>query len=90
MSVDNLSPEQIVTRGQEWYDRHIREQVEPVHDGEFLVINVDTGEYEIDPDDVAASVRAMERFPDAPLYTMRVGRRAAYRLGGRLRPRHHR
>ena len=85
MSLSNQSPEHVVARGREWYEREIRAQVEPQHNGEFLVINVETGEYELDADDVAASKRAKSRFPDAPLFAMRVGHRAAYRLGGRFR-----
>jgi hypothetical protein len=79
-----LSPDEIVRRGNEWYQRAIRPVVEPEYDGKFLIINVETGEYVLDFDDVLASKKARTAFPDAPLFTMRVGRPAAYRLGGRF------
>jgi hypothetical protein len=36
----------------------------------------------MDPDDLAASKRAKARFPDSPLFTVRIGYPTAYRLGG--------
>ena len=82
MPTANYSREEIARRGQALYDRHIRPAVEPIHNGELIVINVETGEYEMDKDDIAATNRAFARFPDAPLFTLRVGERAAYRLAG--------
>src|SRR5687768_11754468 len=85
---DSLMPQaaytgdQIVERGQRLYNEQIRGQVEAGNRGKFLVINVETGEYEMDTEDLAASRRAKARFPDAPLFTMRIGYPAAYRLGG--------
>jgi len=75
---------EIVRRGQALYDSQIRPQVEAGNEGKFLVINVDTGEYEMDADDVAAAKRAKARFADAPRYSMRIGHPSAYRLGGHL------
>lgn len=72
---------EVVRRGREIYERDIREEVEADHDGEFLVVDVSTGLWEVDRSDVAASERALAKNPDAALYFMRVGRPAAYRLG---------
>jgi len=46
-------------------------------------VDVTTGAWEVDEDDVAASERVLAKNPDAVLYFARVGRRAAYRLGAR-------
>ena len=62
----------------------IREKVEREHDGEFLVVDVTTGSYEVDESDVAASDRALARNPNALLYFVRVGSPSAYRFGARL------
>jgi hypothetical protein len=48
-----------------------------------LVIDVESGEYEVADDALAASTRLRERNPDAVLYLMRVGREAAFQLGWR-------
>ena len=83
MACPSYSGSEIVQRGQEIYERAIRPQVEASHKGEFLVINIETGEYEMDADEVAAGKRAKAKYPDAALFSMRVGYRAAYRLGAR-------
>jgi hypothetical protein len=82
MSTVTLQPDEIVRRGEAIYQDRIRPQVEADHSGEFLVINVVTGEFEMDPDDLTASRRAKARLKNAPLFTLRVGHPAAYRLGG--------
>jgi len=85
MPTTQLEPDEIVRRGQVLYEQRIRSQVEADHAGQFLVIDVLTGEYEVDADDVLASKRAKARFGDNPLFTLRVGHASAYRLGGRFR-----
>ena len=79
----NPDSEEVVRRGRQMYNARLRAQLETTHPGEFLILNVHTGEYEVDRDDVAASRRARLRFPDAPLLTLRIGHSAAFRIGGR-------
>jgi hypothetical protein len=75
--------DEVVRRGQALYEQKIRAVVdEPENRGKMLVINIETGEYEMDGDDVAAAKRAKARFGDAALFAMRIGHRAAYRIGG--------
>ena len=73
--------EEIARLGEEIYERDIRVKVEPEHDGEFVVVDVVSSDYEVDESDVAASDRVLARNPGALLYFMRVGRRPAYRIG---------
>jgi hypothetical protein len=77
------SSAEIVQRGQVLYDQQIRAHVEASHPGKFLVLDIETGDYEIDADDVAALQRAKAKHPDAAFYILRVGTPTAYRLGGR-------
>ena len=81
MPYTGYTTEEIGRRGQELYDREIREKVETEHRGQFLVLDITTGEYEIDDSDLVASRRALRKNPDAVLYGVRVGYPAAYRLG---------
>ncbi len=83
MSDRTYTTEEVVQLGREIYERKVRAQVEASHDGEFVVVDVTTGAWEVDEDDVAASERVLAKNPDAMLYFARVGRRAAYRLGAR-------
>ena len=83
MRDSTYTTEEVVRLGREIYEREIRVQVEASHDGEFVVVDITTGAWEVDEDDVVASERALAKNPDAVLYFARVGRRAAYRLGAR-------
>ena len=82
MPVRGYDTEEVVRRGRDIYERRIRSEVEVEHDGEFVVVDIVTGSYEVDKSDVAASDRALAKNPDAVLYFLRVGRPAAYRRLG--------
>ncbi len=77
--------EEIVRRGQEIYETRLRALLEDGNRGKFLVINTETGDYELDASDMAVGLRALARFPGARLFKMRIGHVAAYRLSGRAR-----
>ncbi len=76
--------EEIAHRGREIYERDIRSGVEHDHDGRFLVVDITTGHYEIADDELVAFERAEQKNPEGSFFGLRVGRRAAHRLGGRL------
>ena len=80
------SKEDFLRRGDEIYESVVRPQLEPGHDGEFVVIDIETGEFEVDPDEVVASDRLLGRLPDAQMWLRQVGSRYARRFGQRLRP----
>lgn len=83
MAHPQYSTEEIVRRGKALYEQQLRAQVEAGNSGKVLVINVETGEYEMDKDHLAASDRAAAKYPGAPLYAMRIGSPALGRLGAR-------
>ena len=69
----------------EIYERDIRAQVEPAHNGEIVAIDLDTGAWEIDPDESAAADRLDARLPDSQIYVLRVGPvRAVRTFGARI------
>lgn len=63
------------------YERDIRRVVEAEHAGEYLVINVDTGEYLIGKDWLSVSDQADRSFPKGSRFLMRIGATAAVRIG---------
>ena len=67
-------------RGREMYEQELRARVESQHLGQFLVLDISSGEYEIATDDLTASESLLARKPDAILYGVRIGSSAAYRL----------
>ena len=83
MEMTRAEMEEIVRRGQKIYEETLRDLLEPENRGKFLVINVDTGEYEMGDDDVAAGRRASARFAEGPRFMMRIGYPPAYRFGAR-------
>lgn len=85
MDTPKLPAGEIARRGQALYESRIRPHVERDHFGKFLVLDIDSGEYEIDADHLAASDRAAAKHPDAPLFAIRIGYRAGGRIGGNQR-----
>ena len=76
----NYTPSEVESRGEVIYDRQIRDKVELKHKGRFLVIDVETGEYEIDDDDLVATKRLLVKRPNAVIYGIRIGFPTAYRI----------
>jgi hypothetical protein len=75
--------EQIAAHAKAIYEQQIRPRVEPEHTGKYLVINIETGDYELGEDKLSVSERAYARFPGAPLYGMRIGCRSWGQIGSR-------
>ena len=76
------SRKEVAVRGEVIYEQAIRPIVESESKGKYLVLDIETGEFEIDQDDVVATKRVLARCPHAVLYGLRIGYPAAYRLGG--------
>ena len=82
-----ISDDEIDQRGQRLYEERIRSLVEkPENIGKQIVIDVVTGDFEVDEDGLTASRRLLARHPGAALYGLRIGYNAVYSLGGVLRP----
>ena len=75
------SKEEFAQRGDTLYERDIRPVVEAGNEGRFVVIDIETGAYEIDRDDYTATERLRRRQPDAQIWLLRIGRQATHRIG---------
>jgi hypothetical protein len=85
MTNPTLSREEISQRGKEIYQQHIRTHIETAENiGKIIAIDLDTGEYEIDTDLLAACHRLQEKQPDAVTWAERIGYDAVYAIGGTL------
>jgi hypothetical protein len=87
MDMTKLPLGEISRLGAQIYNERLRPLLEPAHLGEYVVIDVETGNFEVDSDHLAASDRAAAKHPGAPLYATRVGMRTVGRIGGRGLPR---
>lgn len=81
-SEPRYSKEEFARRGDEIYQRDIRPRLEPIK-GRFIAIDIETGEYEADNDEMAASDRLVARIPDAQIWLVRVGSRYVRHFGPR-------
>jgi len=84
MPVATTSRGDIARRGQEYYDEFLRAGLVPKHNGEFLVLDVETGQYEMDRSELAAIRRAKTRVPEGVFYILRVGYPTSVRIGAQL------
>ncbi len=84
MPYARYSPEEVESRGEEIYEQQIRQKVEAGNKGKFVVIDIETGKYEVDEDDLQATKRALTKRSNAVLYGVRIGFPAAYTLGGHI------
>lgn len=79
---------ELAERGNEIFERVVRPEVDIEEDAQkFVVIDVESEDYEIDTNARVAFDRLIERRPDARgrTWLRRVGSRHAYHFGGRLR-----
>ena len=78
-----MSPQKAGRLGTEIYKRDILHKVKDDHFGEYVAIDVLTGEWEIADDEMDAVDRLRERCPDAvDVFCKRVGYRAVRSFGG--------
>lgn len=80
MPYTRYTPQDVESRGEAMYAQRIRDKVASEHKGKFLVIDVETGDYEIDADDLVATQHLLTTHPNAVIYGLRIGFPAAYRM----------
>ena len=69
--------------GEALYQQSIRARVEmPENIGKMLIIDVETGDYEIDEPGLKAAQHLYAKHADAALYGIRIGYDVAETLGG--------
>ena len=76
------SKEVFAQRGDEIYNRDIRPQVEADHKGKFVAIDIESGDWEMDADALAACDRLLARRLDGQTWLVRVGYPYVHRFGG--------
>ena len=79
------SKEEFARRGDSLYEATVRPRLKPQDEGKFVALDIETGEYEMNADELRASDRLRARLPDAQIWMVRVGSRAVHRFGGRDR-----
>ena len=73
----------IAAVGRAMYEE-LRSEMESSHWGRMIVIDVNTGEYEVADDDLTATLKLRERIPGALTWGELVGYPAPYRMSSRI------
>lgn len=79
------SKEEFARRGDEIYEREVLPRLAAEDEGKFVLIDIETGDYELDRDEIAASDRLFARRPEAQIWFRQVGSRYARRFGPRFK-----
>jgi len=75
------SKEEFARRGDAIYEHDLRPILEKGNEGKFVAIDIETGGYEVDSDELAASDRLLARVPNAQIWLRRIGFRYARHFG---------
>ena len=84
MQYSGNTSEVIAARGEALYQEKIREKVESTQKGKFLAVDIETGDYAIADEDLAATDRLLAKRPNATVYGLRIGFPTAYRIGFKI------
>lgn len=72
----------IVELGQKFYNENLKQILEPEHNGEFVSIEPESGQYFVGKTDVEAMKKSKEAIPGKIKCLIRIGSESAYRFGG--------
>ena len=84
-SQPRYSKEEFARLGDAIYESQLRPVLEKGDEGKFVAIDIETGAYELDRDELAASDRLLARVPNAQIWLRRIGSRYARHFGSYLR-----
>lgn len=86
METNGRTLQEIGEQGRRVYAEKVRALVETEENiGKMVSIDIDTGDFELDPDPIKASRGLRARRPNGVLFGARVGYDAAYAIGAGLR-----
>ena len=84
MGHPRYSTNEIVARGKEIYEKQLKSKLEPQNLGKYLVIDIETGEYEMDENDLKAALRAYQKNPAGARFEMQIGYATSGTIGNAL------
>ena len=80
-SQPRYSKEEFARLGDAIYESQLRPVLEKGEEGKFVAIDIETGAYELDRDELAASDRLLARVPNAQIWLRRIGSRYVRHFG---------
>ena len=82
----DIDPDEHEAKSMAIYREKIRPLVYPQQKGRMLVIDPESGDYEIDDRAAVAAERLRQRRPDTLFYGIKIGYKASISFGGRRLP----
>lgn len=77
-----FSKEEIASRGDALYEMEIQRRLLPEDDGSLVAIDIESGDFVVDKNELRAFQRLRNQHPDAQIWLKRVGSRHVHRFGG--------
>lgn len=68
-----MNVKSLEARGERIYRTQLKTLLEPDHTGEFVAIEVESGDYFVGPTIGAALAKASRKYPDKRFHIMRIG-----------------
>jgi hypothetical protein len=75
--------EEFARRGDQVYEMQVRPHLATEDEGKFVAVDIESGAYEIDEDELEACDKLSARVPDAQIWLVMVGSRYLHRFGSR-------
>lgn len=75
-----IDPDSLATQGETLYTQRIKAIVEPAHIGEYIAIEVESGDYFLGSTLVEAATRARTAYPDRRFHFIKIGSPVVRRL----------
>jgi hypothetical protein len=83
MIAQPASDDERIRESEAVFDRSVRDHVTDRNAREFVAYDLDSGEFEVDADELAAADRLRRRLAEARVWLRRVGSPVAHRMGAR-------
>jgi hypothetical protein len=78
-----LSGEEVAERAESLYNERIRQEIEREENiGKMVIIDIETGEYEVDKTGLEAVRRLREKNPNGRFFGIRIGYKVTASIGG--------
>lgn len=77
---DELRLAELARLGEQAYYDRVLPRLRPEDNEKYVAVDVDTGEYEVDPNELTAARRLLARLPAARVWMMQKGYDTAHRI----------
>lgn len=75
--------QEFARRGDAVFESEVRPHLQSEDDGKFAAIDIETGAFEVDSDELKACDRLNARLPEAQIWLVKIGSPYIHRFGGK-------